>query len=418
MKRTAWGIAVLLAFFALAMNPRQSEIAKPAAAQTRQTQAREVPEFQVETSWEKLPSKWFLGPVEGASIDAQGHIWVLHRPGDTKSEEGRVAAPPVLEFDAGGNVIQAWGGPGEGYEWPGAEHGLFVDYKGYVWITGSGTDPAAGNDQIVKFTQDGKFVLQIGHKGQGKGNTDRDNMRGPSTVSVYPKTNEVVVADGFFNRRVIVFDADTGEFKRMWGAFGIVPTDPPKSAVPYRAADGVVAIPPEDNEGPGPPQFSNVHGLGVSSDGLVYVCDKGNRRIQVFTVAGKYLNQVFISRDKLPPSTLTGIAFGKPRRELADVAAQSPTSAGAVAFSPDPQQRFMYVADRRRAQVLIYERKTLEYLGAFGDGAGDAPGQFFQLHGIAADSKGNVYTTEESPSPSNNRVQKWVLEGMSPAPSK
>jgi DNA-binding beta-propeller fold protein YncE len=155
--------------------------------------------------------------------------------------------------------------------------------------------------------------------------------------------------------------------------------------------------------------------LAVSNDGFVYACDKGNRRVQVFTVAGKYVNQLFVSRDDLPPSTLEGMAFGKPRRELADKAAQSPTSASAVAFSPDREQMFMYVADRRTAQVKIYDRKTLELLGAFGDGPGEAAGQLYQLHGIATDAKGNVYTTEESDSPANNRVQKWVLKGLAPA---
>jgi DNA-binding beta-propeller fold protein YncE len=319
----------------------------------------------------------------------------------------------VVEFDADGNFIQAWGGRGEGYEWPApeAEHGIFVDYKGYVWIGGNGTDPTpTGNDQILKFTKDGKFVMQIGHYGQSKGNTDQNNMSGPADMSVYPKTNEVFVADGFFNRRVIVFDADTGAFKRMWGAFGNVPTDHPKSFRPYLGSQGAVPIVPQDIEGPGPPQFDNLHCLRVSNDGLVYVCDKANRRIQVFTIEGKYLTQVFISRGKLPPSTLTGMAYGKPRREIDDELRQSLTSASSVAFSPDPQQRFMYVADRRRGQVLIYDRKTLEYLGAFGDGPGTAPGELYQLHSIAVDSKGNVYTLEEIP---NNRVQKWVLKGMS-----
>jgi len=390
-------------------------VALAVQSHTNSREAHRVPQFEVDPTWEKLPSKWYMGPAEGASVDAKDHIWVVQRPEGATPVPGREAAPPVLEFDTDGSFLKAWGGPGEGYQWPNAEHGIFVDYKGYVWVTGSGTDPKAGNDQIVKFTQAGKFVLQIGHRGQGKGNADRENMRGPSTVAVYAKTNEVFVADGFFNRRVIVFDADTGAFKRMWGAFGNVPSDSADSGVPYRASDGAVQAPPRDNEGAGPQQFNNVHGLGVSNDGLVYVCDKGNRRVQIFTVAGKYVNEVFVSRDPLPPSALQGMAFGKPRRELADKAAQSPTSASAVAFSPDREQRFLYVADRRTAQVKIYDRETLELLGAFGDGPGEAPGQLYQLHGIATDARGNVYTTEESDSPANNRVQKWVLKGMAAA---
>jgi hypothetical protein len=404
----AWLSFVLVAVIAVS-------VALAAHARANPSPTRQVPQFAVDPSWEKLPSKWYLGPAEGVTVDAHDHIWALHRPIGATPVPGREAAPPVLEFDKDGSFIQAWGGPGQGFEWPGAEHGIFIDYKGYLWITGSGTDPKAGNDQIVKFTQAGKFVMQIGHRGQGKGNADQENMRGPSVAVVYAKTNEVFVADGFFNRRVIVFDADTGAFKRMWGAFGNAPTDPTATDVPYRASDGAVHVAAQDNQGDGPAQFSNVHGLGVSNDGLVYVCDKGNRRIQIFTVAGKYVNQVFISRDDPPPSTLTGMAFGKPRRELADKAAQSPTSASSVAFSPDREQRFLYVADRRTAQVQIYDRKSLEYLGAFGDGPGEAPGQLYQVHGIAVDSKGNVYTTEESDSPANNRVQKWELQGMSPA---
>jgi hypothetical protein len=414
MKGTNWPIVALLAFAVLATRTRQGGIVKPLAAQT---QSRELPEFQVDASWEKLPSKWTLGEVGGVCVDKQDHIWALHRSDEVKSESGRAAAPPVLEFDSNGNLIRSWGGPGHGYEWPGAEHGIFVDYKGFVWITGSGTDPAAGNDQIVKFTSEGKFVMQIGHKGQGKGNTDRNNLGGPAALSVYPKTDEVFIADGFFNRRVIVFDANTGAFKRMWGAFGNVPSDRPTSEVRYRGTYGVVPIAPQDEEGPGPPQFSNVHCVRVSNDGLVYVCDKANRRIQVFTIEGKYLTQVFVSRSTLPPSTLTGTAFGRPRREIADVLAQSPTSANSVAFSPDPDQKFMYVADRRRSQVLIYDRKTLEYLGAFGGGPGEAPGQLSVVHDIAVDSRGNVYTAE-SDSPSNKRVQKFEFKGIVPAPHK
>jgi DNA-binding beta-propeller fold protein YncE len=346
---------------------------------------QKIPKFRVDPTWEKLPANWVLGQVSAVSVDADNHVWVLHRPSTAKPEPGRAVAPPVLEFDSEGNLMQSWGGPGKGYEWPNAEHGLFVDYHGYVWITGSGTDPNAGNDQILKFTKDGTFVLQIGHKGQGKGNTDRNNMEGPAAVSVYPKTNEVLVADGFFNRRVIVFDADTGAFKRMWGAFGNVPSDIPISMTSDRRSDGAASIAAKENQVP--QQFSNVHCLKIANDGLVYVCDKGNARIQVFSTSGTYLRQaVFVS-------------------------------ANSVAFSSDRHQEFMYVGDRNKPQVLIYYRRTLTSIAAFG-GPGEAPGQFSRVHDLTVDSKGNIYTAEESETPSNRRVQKFVLEKISEAPSK
>jgi DNA-binding beta-propeller fold protein YncE len=338
----------------------------------------EIPHFRVDPRWEKIPTKWVLGQVSGIDVDATDHVWVLHRPSTAKPETGRVVAPPVLEFDSDGNLMQAWGGPDKRYEWPTAEHGIFVDYRGFIWITGSGTDPDAGNDQILKFDQNGTFILQIGHKRQSKGNTDRNNLGGPAAVSVDQKTNEVFVADGFFNRRVIVFDGDTGAFKKMWGAFGSVPKDSPGPVV----SDGG-NITREHLEEPGPAQFSNVHCLKLSNDGLVYVCDKGNERIQVFTTSGKYVTQLVA------------------------------TSANSVAFSRDSQERFLYIADRSRSQVLIYNRRTLTYLGALGGGPGEAPGQFSRVHDLSVDSKGNIFTAEESDSSSNRRVQKFVLERMS-----
>jgi DNA-binding beta-propeller fold protein YncE len=384
-RNNSWKAIVLVAVFILSptVAVTANQVPKP-AARSRQS----VPMFRVDPTWEKLPRKWVLGQVSAVCVDADNHIWVLHRPSTAKLESGRAAAPPVLEFDSEGSLMQAWGGPGKGYEWPNAEHGLFVDYHGYVWITGSGTDANAGNDQILKFAKDGTFILQIGHQGQGKGNTDRNNMEGPAAVSVYPKTGEVLVADGFFNRRVIVFDADTGAFKRMWGAFGNVPTDPPASTASDGEIDRAASAAAEDSKGPGPPQFSNVHCLKMSNDGLVYVCDKGNRRVQVFTTSGKYLEQ----------------AVG--------------VSANSVAFSSDSRQKFMYVADRNTSQVLIFDRRTLGAIGAFGDGPGEAPGQFSRVHDLAVDSNGNIYTAEESDSPSNRRVQKFFLEKMSEARSK
>jgi DNA-binding beta-propeller fold protein YncE len=398
-------------------------------AHARPSTVREIPTFQVDPSWPHVPSLWVMGPVSGLNVDSHDHIWIITRPHDLDAsaslggqprEKGKTAAPPLMEFDVDGNFIQGWGGPGAGYEWPNAEHGVTVDYKGFVWVAGRGKD----DDQILKFTNDGKFVMQIGHAAQSKGNTDTANLNLPADVTVYPKTNEVFVADGYGNRRVIVFDADTGKYKRMWGAFGNVPTDPEKWDVPagWKSIGRDRTFASDDLEGKetldgeqGPQQFANVHSARISSDGLVYVCDRANQRLQVFTIEGKYLAQIFISRGHMALSDAPGTLFGKPRKDVVNLVLKNRESPSRTAFSPDPEQRFLYVIDRRHQRILILDRKSLEVLGSFGDGVGDASGQFYILHDMAADSHGNVYTAEID---ENSRVQKFVFKGMAAVPIK
>jgi hypothetical protein len=185
--------------------------------------AHEIPKFEVDPAWPKIPNGWTLGQVASAASDDQDHIWLLHRPRVVRPDQK--TGPPVMEFDAAGNYIQGWGGAGHGYPWPQSEHGIYVDPKGFVWIGGSGND-----DQILKFTKDGKFLTQIGHAAQKKSNQDTTSLWRPADVFLYAKTNELFVADGYGNHRVIVFDADTGAFKRMWGAFGNPPADDPAPA--------------------------------------------------------------------------------------------------------------------------------------------------------------------------------------------
>jgi DNA-binding beta-propeller fold protein YncE len=373
-----------------------------AAAQSHAASTQEVPKLVVDPMWPHIPNGWTLGQVASAASDDHDNIWILQRPRSVRTGVGEKAGPPVMEFDQAGNYIKGWGGPGQGYDWPQSEHGIYIDYKGFVWIGGSGN-----NDQILKFTQDGKFVMQIGHATEKKSNQDTTSFWKPADVFVYPKTNELFVADGYGNKRIIVFDADTGKYKRMWGAFGNVPQDDLAPAAGEGAASPrrpdpnripAKELPPSDL---GPSQFNTVHGVKVSNDGLVYVADRGGKRVQIFTVEGKYLSQIWIDRWCESPGG-TNLMCG------------SGDTAASVAFSADPAQRFLYVASRSPGRVWVYDRKTLQPLTSFGR-PGVAPGEFYVLHHMTTDSKGNLYTSEVE---DGRRVQKFVFEGLVPVPAK
>jgi DNA-binding beta-propeller fold protein YncE len=271
-------------------------------------------------------------------------------------------------FDQAGNLVRHWGGPGQGYEWPQSNHGIFVDYKGNVWIGGNGEKDA----HILKFTKDGKFLMQVGRFGNNKGSNDLENFGRVAKIFVDAKTNEAFVADGYGNRRVAVLDADTGKMKRYWGAYGNRPQDGP--------------LAPFNPDAPPSQQFRNpVHCSDVSNDGFVYVCDRQANRLQVFTKEGKFVKEQWYARRSL-----------------------SEGSVWDVAFSRDPEQRYIFMADGRNQKVRIILRETLEEITNFGDG-GRQPGQFFGVHSVATDSKGNLYTTETY---EGKRLQKFVYKGM------
>jgi len=382
-------------------------LAKRAAAATAM-----APRFEVDPMWPKpLPNHWILGQTIGVSVDAQDHVWIIHRAGSLEAGEVHATtnpptakccapAPPVLEFDPAGNLVNSWGGPGNGYDWPDSNHGITVDYKGNVWIGGNGrgTAQAATKDgkgkqakqefkldesqvagvqpfndnMVLKFTKAGKFLMQIGKPGRSKGSNDTENLRLPAKTYVDPQTNELFVADGYGNHRVIVFDAETGKYKRHWGAYGKRPED--VDLGPYKPND------------PPPQQFRNpVHCAEISVDRLLYVCDRVNDRLQVFKPDGTFVKEMFIEKNTLGSGSVWDIAFSK-----------------------DAQQKYIYLADGENDQVHILDRQSLQVLTSFGDG-GRQPGEFYGVHSIAVDSKGNIYTTETY---RGQRVQKFTYKGI------
>jgi hypothetical protein len=334
--------------------------------------AEEAPRFQVDPSWPKtLPNNWIMGQAAGVAVDAQDHIWVIQRPTSLTNDEKAATlnpptskccapAPPVMEFDQDGNLVQAWGGPGQGYDWPQQEHGISIDYKGFVWIGGNGEK----DGQYLQFTRDGKFVMQIGKSGEQTNSNDTNRLGKPADAEVDPETNEVYIADGYFHHRVIVFDADTGTYKRHWGAYGKKPTD--EKLESYNPASS---------------QFSNpVHCVKIAKDGLVYVCDRSNNRIQMFRKDGTFVKEFVLEKNTRAAGSVWDLDFWI-----------------------DPKQTFLFNADGTNNEVRTLARETGEIVGTFGRNGRNA-GEFHWVHNIALDSKGNIYTTEVD---TGKRAQKF-----------
>ncbi len=387
MNRLTWGILLiflLVAFSGCQQPPAETgDAPEAAAAAAADPNAVMAPIFEVDPMWPKpLPNHWILGSSIGVGVDSQDHIWMVHRQTtfnerteigaatDPITSECCVPAPNVLEFDQEGNLVGHWGGPGEGYDWPESNHGIFVDHKDNVWIGGNGRNDA----HVLKFARDGTFLQQFGTPGENKGSLDTENFGRVAKIFVDPVENEAYLADGYLNKRVAVIDADTGEFKRYWGAYGNEPDD-----------TNIGRYNPDE---PVAQQFRNpVHCAELSVDGLVYVCDRPNDRIQVFQKDGTFVTEKIIA-----PKTL------------------GDGSTWDIAFSKDPEQTYMYLADGKNMKIYVIERKTLEILTEFGDG-GRQPGMFFAVHSIVTDSHGNIYTTETY---EGKRIQKFVYKGIGP----
>jgi hypothetical protein len=338
-----------------------------------QPAAAEGPEFKVDPSWPKtLPKNWIMGQVGGMTVDAQDNIWVNQRPRSlTKDEAGAVQNPPqskccapapsVLVFNTAGDVVKSWGGPGEGYDWPEQEHALRLDGKGNVFLAGNG----AKDQMLLKFTVDGKFVKQLGKLGEPAGSKVTTMVGRVADIFYDGPANELYLADGYGNHRVMVVDADTLGFKRMWGAYGKPPAD-----------DNI----PMYN--PASPQFANpVHCVKIASDGLVYVCDRSNNRIQVFQKNGAFVKE---------------FVFDKESRQSG--------STWDLQFWPDKNNTYMVIADGTNNLIRVARRDDGKVLSTFGTG-GRGAGQFHWVHVMGIDSHGNLYTGEVD---TGKRVQKFV----------
>jgi len=359
----------------------QHLLQQTAAAQAKN--AVQAPRFEVDPMWPKpVPNHWVFGNIIGVGVDKNDHVYIIHRgagslepkeiyaAANPPASECCLPAPPVLEFDQEGNLVKAWGGPGPGYEWPESNHGITPDSKGNLFIGGNG-----GNDgHVLKFTRDGKFVKQFGFAYASAGSNDMWAFNKVAKISLDEGANEAYVADGYGNHRVAVIDMDTGKIKRYWGAYGNKPDD--------------TNLGNYNPDAPLAQQFRNpVHCAEPSKDGFVYVCDRPNDRIQVFTKDGKFVKETQVAKNT-----------------------RGDGSTWDIAFSRDPQQKYFYLADGANEKIHVFDRQSLTELTSFGDG-GRQPGQFYAVHSIATDSKGNVYTTETY---RGQRLQKFVYKGLGP----
>jgi hypothetical protein len=382
-----------------------------------------APRFEVDPLWPKpLPNHWVIGQTIGLDVDSRDNVWIIHRPGSfdssgketyamTDSARCCVAAPDVLEFNPAGELIGHWG-RAEGHDWPSSNHGITVDSKGNVWLGANGpgqsapppgaaaapagaptptrgagaNGPEAGVSRsgatagsyhdsfILKFTADGHFLGEIGGANKSKGSNDAESVRGVAQIR-FNNEGELIAADGYGNKRVSVWDPETMKLKRYWGAYGNKQIDD--------AAPG-----PYDPKAPVAKQFRNpVHCAVPSNDGLIYVCDRVNDRIQIFKNDGTYVKEIFVLKNTRGDGSVWEIAFSK-----------------------DKNQKYLYLADGANEQIHIFDRASMNELTAFGDG-GRQPGQFYAVHNIATDSKGNIYTTETY---RGQRVQKFTYRGLAP----
>ncbi|HIF22043.1 MAG TPA: hypothetical protein EYQ27_09090 [Gemmatimonadetes bacterium] len=355
------------------------------------SQTVRAPIFEIDPFWPKpLPNGWIYGTVIGVTVDAQDHVYIVHR-GVQGAEAGAdqnpplaeccSSAPPVLEFDADGNMVRAWGGPSETeeYVWPASNHGLGVDQMGNIWIGGNG----GGDSHVLKFSQQGEYLSTYGEPRNAPNSSATNHFGRVADIEFDFAANEAYFADGYANKRVAIVDIDSGEIKRTWGAYGNTPDDSYQYVGERRSGTGWSADDYEEQQFRTP-----VHCAEPSNDGLVYVCDRPNNRVQVFQTDGTYVREAYYAPETLGDGAIWDIAF-----------------------SPDPEQSFIYVADGKNARIRIIDRQSMEEVSTIGTG-GRYAGMFQAVHSIDTDSQGNIYATETY---EGRRLHKFVYKGIGDA---
>jgi DNA-binding beta-propeller fold protein YncE len=389
MTRKALGLSTLLAIISVAaIAGAQDRTAQPAPALTG------TPIFEVDPGWPTTPADWTWGQVIGIFADARGRVWTSSRS-------------RISEWDPQGKLLQSWDARGPNGNWS-TIHGLFVDHNGFVWTN------ARESHLTVKFTRTGQVAMVIGKYNEPGGSNDPTLMGRPSEIWVDPADNEVFVADGYGNRRIVVFDGATGKYLRHWGAYGKPPVDPPKP--PPGAPDpGAPPASPATADPAPPAQFRIPHGIVGSRDGLIYLADRGNNRVQVFRQNGEFVREKILR----PLCGAQEKATWVPKRPCGIEAAFS------VGFSHDGPQTYLYVADGGTHVITVLRRSDLEVVNEFA-GPGVGPGQLGRPHNLAVDPSGNLFVAEAAgpkvkhPTTgaevnAGSRAQKFAFKGTTPS---
>jgi hypothetical protein len=391
--------ASLLALVGFSMSGLEAAKKAPKVKGGQAVDANGAPMFRVDAFWPKpLPNRWSMQQVTGLWVDDKtGHVWFLNRAAAADGDEIGggdnpprilccVRGPEAIEVDQDGNVVSSFGGPGYADDkWPKNLQTIIVDRDENVWISGTGAQ-----DSILKFSHDGKLLWDFGHRppqGGKETNQNTDWMVSKGRFNLDQDAREIYIIN---QKRVVVYDMDTGAFKRGWGGHGMPLSEITNDPIPSYKFTGA---PPPDEKNFVP----DLHFAEIDKDGLVYVGERGQDRISIYTKQGKWVKDYYVAPNT--PSQRAQDCGGLALTKLPPCG-----TTYKMVFSKDPEQKYMYVADGTNNVVWILDHATGKTLGNFGRN-GKYAGQFHWINAIGTDKQGNIYTGEVEQA---KRIQKFV----------